>query len=102
MLPALVPFLYRLRERSSAVASSMASHSKTTDVCVALRQRRTGGVGECTPKVWKMVDWRAWKAFCAEFSDEWLRDTVMSTMEPEDMSEGRRIEGNSIWRRSAY
>jgi hypothetical protein len=26
-----------------------------------------------------------------------LRLTVMSTIEPEDMSGGSRIEGNSIW-----
>jgi hypothetical protein len=36
------------------------------------------------------------KAFWAADSDERLRETVMSTMEPEDMSGGRRIDGNSI------
>jgi hypothetical protein len=44
-----------------------------------------------------MFDWRAWKAFCDCDSEVVLRDTVMSTMEPEEMSAGRRIEGNSIW-----
>lgn len=52
MLPALLPLRYKLRLRNSAVASSMGSHSRTTDVCVALRQRRTGGEGERSPKVW--------------------------------------------------
>jgi hypothetical protein len=94
--PALVPFLYKLRERSSAVASSTGSHSSTTEVCVAFLQRSTGGVGACTPNVWYMVDCKPWKAFFALVSEEWLRETVMSTMEPEEMSAGRRMEGNSI------
>ena len=37
------------------------------------------------------------KAFWAEASEERLRETVMSTMLPEEMEEGRRMEGNSIW-----
>lgn len=49
MLPALLPFLYRLRFRNSAVASDTGSHSRTMDVWVALRQRRTGGLGDCWP-----------------------------------------------------
>ena len=46
-----------------------------------------------------MFDCRAWKAFWAVDSEAWLRETVMSTMEPEEMSAGRRIEGNSIYMR---
>jgi hypothetical protein len=53
-------------------------------------------VGARCPKVRKMVDWSAWKAALASDSDLWLRATVMSTMEPEEMSGGRRMEGNSI------
>lgn len=51
MLPALLPLRYRLRLRSSAVASCTGSHSSTTEVCVALRQRSTGADGEWIPKV---------------------------------------------------
>jgi hypothetical protein len=43
-----------------------------------------------------MLDWRLWKDFWAEVSEAWLRETVMSTIEPEEMSAGRRMEGNSI------
>lgn len=43
-----------------------------------------------------MLFWRELKAFCSLFSEEWFRDTVMSTIEPEEMSAGRRMEGNSI------
>lgn len=32
-------------------------------------------------------------------SESVLRETVMSTMEPEVMDGGRRMEGNSIWAR---
>lgn len=42
---------------------------------------------------------RARKAACEVASESWLRETVMSTMLPEEMEGGRRIEGNSIWRR---
>jgi hypothetical protein len=45
----------------------------------------------------KIVVCRAWKAAAAAASDLWLRETVMSTMLPLEMSGGRRIEGNSIW-----
>lgn len=44
-----------------------------------------------------MLSWRARKAdwdFCSEMK---FRDTVMSTMLPEEMLGGRRMEGNSIW-----
>jgi hypothetical protein len=34
----------------SAVASSIGSHSRTTDVCVAFRQRRIGAEGSDSPK----------------------------------------------------
>ena len=96
MAPALLPFRYSDRLRSSAVARSMGSHSRTTDVCVALRQRRTGGDGSRWPKVRKMVDWRAWNFAAAEASEATFRATLMSTMLPEEMSGGRRIDGNSI------
>jgi hypothetical protein len=43
-----------------------------------------------------MVSWRVENAFCAEASAAKLRETVMSTIEPEVMLGGRRIEGNSI------
>jgi len=43
-----------------------------------------------------MVDWRVAKAEAEAASEAWFRETVMSTMEPEEMSGGRRIEGNSI------
>ena len=43
-----------------------------------------------------MLDWSLLKVFCATVSEAWLRETVMSTMEPDDMEGGRRIEGNSI------
>lgn len=63
---------------------------------MALRQRRMGAEGECRPNVWKMVVWRLVKAFWAADSEERFRETVISTMEPEDMSGGRRMDGNSI------
>ncbi len=44
-----------------------------------------------------MEDWRA-ENFWLAMASEWvLRETVMSTMEPEVMEGGRRMEGNSIW-----
>ena len=43
-----------------------------------------------------MEDWRAAKAFWEACSDCVLRATVMSTMEPEVIEGGRRMEGNSI------
>ena len=75
----------------------MASHSRTTAVCVAFRHRSTGAVGDLEPKVFRMVDCSAEKDFCVDASVERLRDTVMSTMDPEVMSEGSRIDGNSIY-----
>lgn len=43
-----------------------------------------------------MLSWRVEKAFCEVASAAKFRATVMSTMEPEVMLGGRRIEGNSI------
>jgi hypothetical protein len=53
-------------------------------------------LGSDAPKELKMASWRATKEdwdFCSEPK---LRDTVMSTMLPEEMLGGRRMEGNSI------
>lgn len=97
MLPALLPLRYKLRLRNSAVASSIGSHSRTREVCVALRQRSMGAVGEFRPNVWRIVVCRLVNAFWAADSEERLRETVISTMEPEDMSGGRRMDGNSIY-----
>ena len=43
-----------------------------------------------------MDSWSEAKADWAAASEAWLRETVMSTIEPEDIEGGRRIEGNSI------
>jgi len=43
-----------------------------------------------------MLVWRAAKDFWEVTSDWVLRATVMSTMEPDVMEGGRRMEGNSI------
>lgn len=96
IVPTLLPFLKRDRERMEAVATSISSHSRTTLVWVALRQRRTGALGERAPKVLRMLDWRLVNDFWVVDSEVRLRETVMSTMEPEVMSDGSRIEGNSI------
>jgi hypothetical protein len=50
MLPAFCPLRYRLREMRLAVARWMGSHSRTTEVCVALRHVRTGVAGSSAPK----------------------------------------------------
>ena len=44
----------------------------------------------------RIEDWRDAKDFCMADSEDWFRETVMSTMEPEVIEGGRRIEGNSI------
>ena len=75
----------------------MGSHSRTTDVWVALRQRRTGGEGEEMPKVVRMEFWSAEKDFWAAASEARLRATVISTILPEEIEGGRRMDGNSIW-----
>jgi hypothetical protein len=81
----------------SAVATAMGSHSSTTDVWVAFLQRRTGALGSDAPKELKIASWRAvnddWD-FCSETK---FRATVISTMLPEEMFGGRRMEGNSIY-----
>jgi hypothetical protein len=43
-----------------------------------------------------MASWRATKEACDFCSDTKLRATVMSTMLPEEIFGGRRMEGNSI------
>jgi hypothetical protein len=63
---------------------------------VALRQRRAGAEGVLWPNVRKMSDWSSWKAFAASFSALTLRATSMSTILPDEISGGRRMEGNSI------
>ena len=97
MLPAFCPLRNSDRERISAVATVMGSHSKTTDVCVAFLHRSTGAAGSDAPKELKIASWRAvnedWD-FCSETK---FRDTVMSTMLPEEIFGGRRMDGNSIW-----
>lgn len=64
---------------------------------MALRQRRTGTEGCEAPKAPKIWSWSAEKRDSAADSDLVLRATVMSTMEPEAMLGGRRMEGNSIY-----
>lgn len=49
------------------------------------------------PNVSRMDDWRLEKAFCAAASDAVLRETVISTILPEEIEGGRRIDGNSIY-----
>ena len=47
-----------------------------------------------------MASWRATKEACDFCSDAKLRATVISTMLPEEIFGGRRMEGNSICGRS--
>lgn len=84
------------------MAISIGSHSRTTDVCVALRQRRMGAEGSRWPKVRRIFDCRAWNLAAASDSFSALRVTSMSTILPEEMSGGSRIEGNSICVRVSY
>lgn len=49
MDPALEPLRYRESDFRDAVARSIGSHSRTREVWVALRRRRTGGVGVLMP-----------------------------------------------------
>ena len=51
------------------------------------------------PKVVRMEFWREVKAFWDASSDCVLRETVISTILPEDIEGGRRMEGNSICRK---
>jgi hypothetical protein len=46
-----------------------------------------------------MASWRAWKEACDFCSDTKLRATVMSTILPDEILGGRRMEGNSICRK---
>jgi hypothetical protein len=46
-----------------------------------------------------MESWSARKEACVFCSDVKLRETVMSTMLPDEMLGGRRMEGNSICRK---
>lgn len=80
----------------SAVARLMRSHSRTTDVWVALRQRRTGSVGFEVPKEAWILSWRAANRLSDSASASLFLATVMSTMEPDTMLGGSRMEGNSI------
>lgn len=96
MFPAFWPFRYRLRDIKSAVASSMGSHSRTTEVWVALRQLRTGVTGSEAPKALKMRSWSALNFCSSADSLAVFWATVMSTMLPDEMLGGRRMEGNSI------
>lgn len=96
MLPAFWPLRNRLRLITSAVASWTGSHSRTMDVCVALRQRRTGADGSDSPKERKIESCRWLNESCDSLSDSKLRATVMSTMLPDEMCGGSRMDGNSI------
>lgn len=97
MVPAFWPLRYSDKLIKSAVASWRGSHSRTTEVWVVLRTRRVGGEGEWVPKEERIWSCRSRNARSAAASEDLLRETLMSTMEPERMSGGRRIEGNSIW-----
>jgi hypothetical protein len=96
MVPALAPLRKRLRERISALAGLMGAHSRTTDVWVVLRTPSWGGDGAAVPNVVRILDCKLEKDRAVEFSVEVLRETVISTMEPVVMSDGKRILGNSI------
>lgn len=98
ILPAFCPLRKSESDIMSAVARSIGSHSSTTDVCVALRQRRTGAEGSNLPKEAYTASCRAMKEACDSFSESKLRETVMSTMLPEEILGGRRMDGNSIWK----
>ena len=63
---------------------------------MALRQRSTGVAGSPAPKEAYIWSCRAANRLSASASELWLRATVMSTMEPEAMLGGSRIDGNSI------
>jgi hypothetical protein len=78
------------------VASWIGSHSRTREVCVAPLRRRFGGEGDWRPYVLRIRAWRSANAACDFFSASEFSETVMSTMEPEVMEAGSRIEGNSI------
>lgn len=54
-------------------------------------------MGSAAPKELKIASWRAVNEDCDFCSEVKLRATVISTMLPEEMFGGRRIEGNSIY-----
>jgi hypothetical protein len=60
-----------------------------------------GAAGSADPKQARIWSWSSLKERSAAASEFLLRVTLMSTMEPEAMSGGRRIEGNSIWQRQS-
>lgn len=96
MLPAFWPFLYSDRDRRVVVASCMGSHSSTMVLCVALRSLNSGVAGVRRPYVLRICDWSDSNAACDFCSASKFCATVMSTIEPEVIEGGRRIEGNSI------
>jgi hypothetical protein len=61
-----------------------------------LRHRRTGADGSAEPKEARIWSWSCLKERSAAASEFLLRETLISTMDPDAMSGGRRIEGNSI------
>ncbi len=63
---------------------------------MAFRQRKTGGEGERWPYVLKISSWSLANAPWDASSELRFRDTLISTIEPEEMFGGKRIEGNSI------
>lgn len=63
---------------------------------MALRQRSTGVAGSPAPKEAYIWSCSAANRLSASASELWLRATVMSTMEPEAMLGGSRMDGNSI------
>ena len=97
MLPAFWSLRNSASEMRFAVASSTGFHSRTTLVCVALRHRREGVDGSAAPKHAYIWSCNARKERSVAASEVLLRATVMSTIEPDEMSGGRRMEGNSIW-----
>lgn len=56
-----------------------------------------GEEGEWTPKVLEIVCWRAEKEALAAISAVRFRETVMSTIEPDEIWGGKSMEGNSIY-----
>lgn len=63
---------------------------------MAFRQRRTGGDGERWPYVLKISSCSLANASWDAFSELRFRDTLISTIEPEEMFGGKRMDGNSI------
>ena len=55
-----------------------------------------------SPNELKIESCSAMKEACDFCSEAKLRETVISTMLPEDILGGRRMDGNSIYRRENY